>query len=235
MKIKDSPGLTLAIDTAMDQCAAALLDPSSGLLAQRTEACLHGHAGRLVPMIEDLIHESHAHYDQIGLIAVTTGPGSFTGIRAGLSCARGLALALDVPLRGFGTLEALARQAIDADGKDDHCSAILVLIETRRDNFFAQTFNANGQALDPPQDNPAAKITLTPETILAGDGAKRFLSLRADAQNLRIIESARNIDPASLARWAAQEQTASAPPRPAIPLYVRPADVHGHMSAPTTR
>lgn len=219
----------LAIDTAMDRCAAALFDPTSDIALVRVESCLHGHAARLVPMVEGLIREANTSYDQIGLIAVTTGPGSFTGIRVGLSCARGLALALDVPVRGFGTLETLARQAREEE--DLAGPPLLVLVETRRENFFARTFSPDGRALGAPQDSPAAQIVFTPETVLAGDGAARFQASRTEASALRLAKGARNVDPACLARWAAQEETASAPPRPVTPLYIRPADVYGKSAS----
>ena len=86
--------LILAIDTALDACAAGVLDTSAGrLIAQETQPMKRGHAEALMPLIGRVMEQAGSGFAALGRIAVTTGPGSFTGLRVGLSAARGIALA----------------------------------------------------------------------------------------------------------------------------------------------
>jgi tRNA threonylcarbamoyladenosine biosynthesis protein TsaB len=101
----------LAIDTAGPDCAVALArsGPGGGEIVVRTsERIGRGHAELLMPMIEALLEGAGVGFPDLDRIAVTTGPGSFTGVRVGIAAARGLALALDIPAVGVNSLEALA-------------------------------------------------------------------------------------------------------------------------------
>src|SRR3979490_2165233 len=101
--------LILAIDTALDACAAAVLDTAQNrLIAQESLAMKRGHAEALMPLIARVMKESGIAFASLDRIAVTTGPGSFTGLRVGLSAARGLALAANKPAVGVTTLTAYA-------------------------------------------------------------------------------------------------------------------------------
>ena len=101
---------TLAIDTCEANCSAAFL-MADGQVFACTENIGRGHAERLLPMIEELLTEASLRYADISRIAVTTGPGTFTGLRIGLSVARGLALSLGIPCIGVSALTVLAAQA----------------------------------------------------------------------------------------------------------------------------
>src|ERR1700719_982791 len=97
--------LILAIDTALDACAAAVLDTEAGKpIAQESLGMKRGHAEALMPLIGRVIAASGTAFASLGRIAVTTGPGSFTGLRVGLSAARGIALAANIPVVGVTTL-----------------------------------------------------------------------------------------------------------------------------------
>lgn len=122
--------IVLALDTALDACSAALVR-GNDLLASRTEPMTRGQAERLPPLVAELIAESGVSFAEIDRIAVTTGPGSFTGVRVGLSFARALALALGKPCIGVSTLEALALEA----GEE---GARAALIETPGASYFAR-------------------------------------------------------------------------------------------------
>src|SRR5258708_12880185 len=101
--------LILAIDTALDACAAGVLDTEAGkLIAQESQAMKRGHAEALMPLIARVIKESGIAFASLDRIAVTTGPGSFTGLRVGLSAARGIGLAANKPVVGPPTLTASA-------------------------------------------------------------------------------------------------------------------------------
>ncbi|HUN97575.1 MAG TPA: tRNA (adenosine(37)-N6)-threonylcarbamoyltransferase complex dimerization subunit type 1 TsaB, partial [Bradyrhizobium sp.] len=99
----------LAIDTALEACAACVLDTNAGkVIAQEAREMKRGHAEALMPLIARVMDEAAIPFTALDRIAVTTGPGSFTGLRVGLSAARGLALAADRPAVGVTTLAAFA-------------------------------------------------------------------------------------------------------------------------------
>lgn len=119
----------LAIDTALEACSAALLDTGSGMtLARQSRPMTRGHAEVLVPLISEVMIQSEIDFAQIDRVAVTTGPGSFTGLRVGLSAARGIGLAAGKPVVGLTTLAALAAPYI---ATDDTIS-VAVAIEDRK-------------------------------------------------------------------------------------------------------
>src|SRR5207245_2123184 len=108
--------LILAIDTALDACAAAVLDTSAGgVIAQESQAMKRGHAEALMPLIARVVKASGVAFAALDRIAATTGPGSFTGLRVGLSAARGIALAASKPVVGVTTLTAFAAPIVSVN------------------------------------------------------------------------------------------------------------------------
>jgi tRNA threonylcarbamoyladenosine biosynthesis protein TsaB len=105
--------IVLGIDTALDACSVALVRGRE-TLAQISEPMTRGQAERLAPMVREVMVQAGVAYADIDRVAVTTGPGSFTGVRVGLSFARALALAISKPCIGVSTLEALALE--DGEG-----------------------------------------------------------------------------------------------------------------------
>ena len=107
--------MLLAIDTAAGLCAACVYDATAGEVTGRDVLDIgKGHAEHLMAVIGPPLSEAGIGYGDLGAIAVSVGPGSFTGVRVGVSAARGLALALKMPAIGVTTLEALAAEARDA-------------------------------------------------------------------------------------------------------------------------
>lgn len=213
--------LLLAIDTAFERCSAGIMDLSSGALLARAEPEIgKGHAERLMGIVDDVLAEASAGYQDIARIAVTVGPGSFTGLRVGVSAARGLALALGVPAVGVTTLEALAAPHFGGD------RAILSVLDARRGEVYAALFRADGTPLEgplalPPDGLPIFVGPVPAETTigLVGTGAtiaEAFLQGRAT----EILAGVARVDIAVLARVAAQRE-AGEPPRP---VYLRGAD-----------
>jgi tRNA threonylcarbamoyladenosine biosynthesis protein TsaB len=117
--------MLLALDTATPACTAALLAPDSTVLGEVHEVMNRGHAERLVPMLEALLDGRRA--DQI---LVGCGPGSFTGLRVGISAAQGLAIGWGVPLHGMSTLALLAATA-PGDGPVVVGTGARALVEAR--------------------------------------------------------------------------------------------------------
>ena len=110
--------LILAIDTALDACSAAVLDThASKMIATESQSMKRGHAEALMPLIGRVMKESGLPFAALDRVAVTTGPGSFTGLRVGLSAARGIGLAAGKPVVGLTTLSAYAAPIVSENGE----------------------------------------------------------------------------------------------------------------------
>ncbi|WP_026479182.1 tRNA (adenosine(37)-N6)-threonylcarbamoyltransferase complex dimerization subunit type 1 TsaB [Ahrensia sp. 13_GOM-1096m] len=131
----------LAIDTSAHICAACLYDPQSQkILAQKSEDLGRGHAERLLSLIDECFTQAGLTPSDLTKIAVSVGPGSFTGIRVGVAAARGLALAIDVPVVGVSTFKSIAYDYVEGGASGDFA----VLIKGGRSQIFAQKFVASG-------------------------------------------------------------------------------------------
>ncbi len=175
-------------------------------------------------MIRDVLAKAGLAVADLDRLAVTVGPGSFTGIRVGLAAAQGLALALALPCVGITNLEALAAStSVDERAEAD---LILVTIDSKRGDIFAQLFD---RALCPMGEPWAAGLEATAraipagQLIVVGDAAKAVVTaLRALGRNARLGDGGGAADPAVVAAVAAGRPSPGAlPPRP---LYLRSAD-----------
>ena len=140
----------LAIDTALGACAAAVLDTGAGLLAEETLVMARGHAETLMPLIERVMEQANASFEALDRVAVTVGPGSFTGLRVGISAARGIALAAAKPAVGLSTLAAYAAPFIAADDS----IPVTVAIDARHAHVYLQVLGAGGRTLVAPRLAP---------------------------------------------------------------------------------
>src|SRR5882757_1954294 len=141
----------LAIDTALEACSAAVLDTSrGGITASETIAMARGHAEALMPLIARVMDVAEIEFAEIDRIAVTTGPGSFTGLRVGISAARGIALATGRPAVGLSTLAAFAAPLI----ADDDTLPVVAAIDARHDHVYLQVFGPGGRTLVAPRIVP---------------------------------------------------------------------------------
>jgi len=146
--------LVLAIDTALEACAAAVLDTETQeFLARESLLMKRGHAEALMPLIAEVMKKAGIGYAALDRIAATVGPGSFTGLRVGISAARGLGLAAGRPVVGVTTLAAFAAPVIDSQ----HESPVLAAIDARHDHVYAQAFSAEGETLIKPAIMPIAE------------------------------------------------------------------------------
>jgi tRNA threonylcarbamoyl adenosine modification protein YeaZ len=159
----------LVIDTSGPECAAGVYDSDiSKILAFRSETIGKGHAEVLPGMIEAAVSEAQVSLKQIDRIAVTIGPGSFTGIRVGVAMARGLALSLGIAAVGVTTLQVVAETGLHRS------KPVLALIDARRDELYAQLFTADGKPLGEPSAmnyDPARAFAEQQGGLLAGSGA----------------------------------------------------------------
>lgn len=146
--------LILAIDTALEACAVAVLDTDAGSLrAHEAQPMARGHAEALMPMVERVMKAAELPFADLGRIAVTVGPGSFTGLRVGISAARGLALAAEKPVVGVTTLSAYAAPYLSDTG-----GPIISLIDARHDHVYMQVVGGDGTALVRPCIVPVADV-----------------------------------------------------------------------------
>ena len=219
----EDPLKTLALDCATACCSVALLSDGVGV-AGRAQVMARGHAEALMPMVEMVLADAGATYRDLNLLAVTVGPGAFTGLRIGLAAARGIALAAKLPITGVTTLEALAYRVAATEPAS---AAVLAVLDTKRGDFYAQGFGADGAPwCDPQVATGAALSGLIPlgPVRVAGDGAEAASEyLRAAGIAATVAVDARHPDAATVAtiaegRW----QPGSVPPMPA-PLYLRAA------------
>jgi tRNA threonylcarbamoyladenosine biosynthesis protein TsaB len=214
--------LILAIDTALDACAAGVLDTEAGrLIAQESQAMKRGHAEALMPLIARVMKAAGVGFLNLDRIAVTTGPGSFTGLRVGLSAARGIALAAGKPVVGLTTLSAFAAPCVSETGEHSIISAI----DARHDQVYFQVVRSNGGSLIPPRVAPieeALDASRFGAPHLVGNAAK-ILADRwpADAPPPLEVEAL----PAPDIAWVAWLGAAVSPDSaPARPFYLRAPD-----------
>jgi tRNA threonylcarbamoyladenosine biosynthesis protein TsaB len=182
----------LAIDTAAPRLGLALLRGDDvDVLA---EDMATGQAERIFPAIGELLARNKIAYADLTRVAVTTGPGSFTGLRIGLSAARGLGLALNIPVVGVPSLQALSLAA--------QCDALAIILDARRGEAYVQTFSG-----------PA--IPIREPALLPMDEARSLVPPGAEVISSPIV------DMAAFARFAAIADPSFYPPEAA---YIRDAD-----------
>ena len=126
---------TLAFDTSAAHCAAALLF-GGRVVASRYEEMARGQAERLIPMLEEVLSDEGAVWEELDVIGVGVGPGNFTGIRIGVSAARGLALSLGVPTIGASACEIMRGPASRPGPRQQ-----IVTLGGPRDTFYVQSFS----------------------------------------------------------------------------------------------
>jgi tRNA threonylcarbamoyladenosine biosynthesis protein TsaB len=214
--------LILAIDTALDACAAAVLDTEAArLAAQETLPMKRGHAEALMPLIARVMRSADLSFAALDRIAVTTGPGSFTGLRVGISAARGLALAAGKPAVGLTTLSAYAAAIVSQNRSEPVISAI----DARHDHVYCQIVAGDGRQLARP------RVVSIDEAIAASQvGAPHLVgnaaSILADRWPKEMPQPvAVDAHAAPDIAWVAWLGAAADPDRtPARPFYLRAPD-----------
>lgn len=222
----------LAFDSSGNGCSAAVM-AEDRILAHRFEAMERGQAERLVPMIEHVMTEAGIGFAALDLIAVTVGPGAFTGVRIGLATARGLGLATGLPVVG---LTSFAAVAAPAEGGLRPEERLVAALDSRREELYLQAFDPGMHPLgEGTLVAPDAWASWVPAgaLVLAGDGAGRLQSALED-RAIRCLPGPGVPDAAAVARLAARQWRPGDKPAPLEPLYLRAPDTTLPASARKT-
>lgn len=215
--------LILAIDTALDACSAGVLDTRAArIVAHESLAMRRGHAEALMSLIERVMGASGLDFSDLARVAVTTGPGSFTGLRVGLSAARGIGLAAQKPVVGLTTLAAYTAPRVAADGD----SPVIAAIDARHGQVYFQIVDGEGATLTPPRLAPVAEaIAAAPRETgpcLVGNAAAALAECwPADHPPPVAVDGQPAPDVAWVAWLGAAVRPEAAPPRP---TYLRAPD-----------
>ncbi|MCY6382766.1 tRNA (adenosine(37)-N6)-threonylcarbamoyltransferase complex dimerization subunit type 1 TsaB [Hoeflea prorocentri] len=207
--------ITLAVDTSAGDCAACICDSSErGELGRSVEHIGRGHAERLFPVIARAMNDAKVSYGDLERLGVCIGPGSFTGLRVGVSAMRGLSLALGIPLAGVSVFEALVFSARPG-------SPVLAVLDARRGEVYTQLFDGAGHPVGEAAamlPSEAAQLAAEAGAMLLGSGAPLVI---AEKGTLGVLSAEASADIGAIARLTAGASQPDAAPRP---LYLRAAD-----------
>ena len=223
----------LAIDTALEACSDAVLDterPNAGV--HESLPMVRGHAEALIPLIARLIDRARITFSEFDRIAVTTGPGSFTGLRVGISAARGIALATGRPAVGLSTLAAYAAPFIAADDT----LPVVAVIDARHDHVYVQVFGPGGRTLVAQRIVPlreALRVSCTGAPRIVGTAANMLAAMWPAGEHApSLVEQRSAPDIQWVARLGAAAAETGLPPKP---LYLRAPDAQPQNAAQLAR
>ncbi|HTW52670.1 MAG TPA: tRNA (adenosine(37)-N6)-threonylcarbamoyltransferase complex dimerization subunit type 1 TsaB [Stellaceae bacterium] len=210
--------VVLAFDTAGSACSVAL-GRGEAVLAHERRAMRYGHAEALLPMIDRVATAAGLAPDEIDMVAVTVGPGGFTGIRAGLAAAHGLALAAGARLVGISSFAAVAAGFSDGEPR------LLVALDSRRADLYVQLFGARRAPAGEPAAVPPERLAAWAgdgELAIAGDAVEAAIGALGPHRKPKIWP---NSAPDALGVLAALRRWPDRTDPLARPLYLRPPDV----------
>ena len=197
--------LILSIETGTDICSVALSNDGE-LMALRESSEGRDHAKKVALFVDELLKETGVLPADLDAIAVGKGPGSYTGLRIGVSFAKGMCYALNIPLIAVGSLDALVQVAredydagiIDIEDEDWNSAMLCPMVDARRMEVYTQLFNIDGIA----KSDVSAEI-VTEETfsdvrtngklVIFGNGAEKCCEVLSDALYISVTPSARGI------------------------------------------
>lgn len=218
-----APPVILALDTSMTACSVALWRRGE-VDGSRRRDMERGHAEALMPMVADVLDGAGCTAADLDLVAVTVGPGAFTGLRIGLAAARGLALAAGLPCLGVTTTETVAHAVPEQERLG---ATLLVALRSRRADIYAQAFNADLEPLAGPRallaQNVAGLVAAGGRIVVAGTASDLVRPALARAGLEVVVSEAPGIpDAAVLAAIAAGRWRPGESPAPPSPLYLQP-------------
>jgi tRNA threonylcarbamoyladenosine biosynthesis protein TsaB len=222
--------LILAIDTALGACSAAVLDTEAAtLIACESQEMTRGHAEAVMPLIHRVMTAAEIGFGALDRIAVTTGPGSFTGLRVGIAAARGLALAAHIPAVGVTTLSAYAAPLVADAGEHPVVSAI----DARHDHVYFQVVGGDGTMQRRPAIAPLAEVIRAiarDEPRLVGNAASLLAEHWPSELPFPVQVEARTAPEIAWVGWLGA--AAQVDKSPARPLYLRAPDAKPQTAAP---
>ncbi len=214
----------LGIDSSSSACSAALWRDGA-IVTQRVERMERGHAEALVPMVERVMAEAASAYAALDAVAVTAGPGAFTGLRIGLATARGIGVAIGKPAIGVTAFAAVAA-AIPAAARA--ARIVVVAIDSKRDDLYVQLFSPELEPRGAGRVVGAGRLAefLPPAPVfIAGDGLAIARRMLAGASNDVAFDAEARVplaaDVARLGATYLAARSAGAALPPAEPLYLR--------------
>jgi tRNA threonylcarbamoyladenosine biosynthesis protein TsaB len=223
----------LAIDTALAACAAAVLDTErGGIVASESQSMVRGHAEALMPLLARLMESARIAFRDLDRVVVTSGPGSFTGLRVGISAARGIALAADKPAVGVSTLSAYAAPYL----AENELIPVVAAIDARHQHVYLQAFGLGGLTtiaarLAPLQD--AVRAAAEAPARIVGSAALAVAAGLSAADAAPVAVDARAApDIAWVARVGAALPAGQSPPKP---QYLRAPDAQPQNAAQLPR
>jgi tRNA threonylcarbamoyladenosine biosynthesis protein TsaB len=216
--------VVLAFDTAGSACSVAV-GSGDTLLASERHAMRHGHAEALLPMIERVMAAAELKAADIDAVAVSLGPGGFTGIRAGLAAAHGLALAARARVIGVTSFAAVAARIPKG------VSPLLAALDSRREDFYLQLFAGDGSPRGEPEavlpgalGNYIVAALGDAALRIAGDAAEAAAAALTGRAGIEILPGTAP-DACGVLDAACERLSADLGEAPARPLYLRPPDV----------
>jgi tRNA threonylcarbamoyladenosine biosynthesis protein TsaB len=223
----------LAIDTALGACAAAVLDTAyGGILASESQPMVRGHAEALIPLVARVMQQSEMAFHDLDRIAVTTGPGSFTGLRVGLSAARGFGVATGLLVVGISTLSVYAAPHLAADS----LVPVVAAIDARHAHVYLQVFGPGGRTVIAPRLaalNEAIRAASEAPSRLVGSAARAVADgLAKSAPVPPTVDQRDAPDIAWVAQIGAVTSEEKSPPRP---FYLRAPDAQPQNAAQLPR
>ena len=203
----------LYIETATDVCSVAL-SKGSEIIGLKEEAGGNNHAKHLLPFVDEVLKQAGVSMTEINGVAVSIGPGSYTGLRIGVSTAKGIAYTAGIPVMAVSSLESIAQGAktLWAESSSEQ-PQIIPMIDARRMEVFTTRYDFDMN----PLEEVASKIIdgttftelLSKEKVLfCGNGmpkCKEILSAFPNAKFMDAPISAKNMLPAALRKWQKQE------------------------------
>jgi len=203
----------LQIETATASCSVAL-SKDSKVLAEKQAVGRNLHAGMITLFIDEVLSKAGFSYANLDAIAVSCGPGSYTGLRIGVSTAKGLCFGLDKPLIAIETLTAMAQGIMGMDEYSTNPNLVLCpMIDARRMEVYTAFFNMQGERLQETaaaivDENSFGDILKNNEVLFFGDGAEKCFNVLKANPNARYLPGFEN-SAAHLSQLAQQKFTAN--------------------------
>lgn len=218
--------LILALDSAMNGCSVGLHDFSRDIHISEKLEISRGQAEALIPMLQRVMNSAEKSMNDIDMVAVTQGPGAFTGLRVAMASAKSLALALKIPVIGVCTFDAVLHTFLDKNTlQNKENENVAVILETKRDDLYFCVYDFNAIPCSP-------KMTLMPENIISiiceknsiviGDACDRLISESKQTGDTIICKDIQYPETKSIAFLAGNKKKKSTDT--CDPVYIRLPD-----------